>query len=107
MSRYDFKSASRRTQTEEPAERPSRRRIEVLHQDEDLLVIAKPPGVWIDESPEEHATVIEQLDSLELLQGSEWTPAYPLDPAVSGLLILPRTTSAAGDLHDQSRQGLL
>ena len=63
--------------------------------------------MWIDDSPEEHATVSEQLDSLELLQGSEATPVYPLDPAVSGLLILPRTTTAARELHDQSQRGLL
>lgn len=107
MSRYDFRGESRKTQTEDPDERPSRRRIEILHQDDDLLAISKPPGVWIDESPEEHATVIEQLDALELLQGNEASPAYPLDPAVSGLLILPRTSPAAQNLDEQVRQGLL
>lgn len=84
--------------------RPGRWRIAVIHQDDDLLVISKPAGVWIDQSPDDEAGVLEQLGAAGLLKDDADSPfVYPLDPAVSGLMLLPRTAEAARSL-DQKAQ---
>ncbi|MBI5763682.1 MAG: hypothetical protein HZA51_09190 [Planctomycetes bacterium] len=90
------------------ARRPKRQRIEVLHQDDDIVVLSKPPGLWMDVSPGEDTSVAEQLIQAGLLEdGPDPVYAYSLDPPVSGIAILSRSESAASALASQVTDGSL
>lgn len=97
-------------ESDEPAvdaRRPKRARMEVLHHDDDVVVLAKPPGLWMDVSPGEDSSVAEQLIQAELLEdGPDPMFAYPIDPPVSGIAVLARTEAAqrafAGQMADGS-----
>jgi 23S rRNA-/tRNA-specific pseudouridylate synthase len=84
------------------ARRPRRAKIEILHCDEDVIVVNKPAGVWVDSSPTEELTVVEHL-----VRGGLWEAArelgcaYPLDAAVSGLLVIGRSDAGRDVLAQQ------
>lgn len=92
----------------EDARRPKRQRVEVLHHDDDMVVLAKPSGLWMDVSPGEESSVTEQLIQTGLLEdGPDPMFAYPLDPPVSGVVVLARTGTAASGLASQVADGTL
>ncbi|HUN80406.1 MAG TPA: pseudouridine synthase [Phycisphaerae bacterium] len=94
--------------SEASGRRPVRSRIAVLHDDDDLLVVSKPPSVWLDESPDDVLSVIEQLEEAGLAGGDR--PAqfiYPLDADVSGVLLAARSDEAAENLQRQASTGSL
>ncbi|MEK6644356.1 MAG: pseudouridine synthase [Planctomycetota bacterium] len=82
--------------------RPRRPLIEVIHHDEDVIVLAKPPSLWLDVAAGEATSVTEQLIKQGLLaDGPDPMFVYPLDPPVSGILILAKSEVAARNLADQ------
>lgn len=86
--------------------RPPRVTVDVLHHDEAIIVVAKPPGLPIDpdERPVEegHALLIaaERLKiptrGLRLID--------PVEAEVSGVVVVARTADAASILQQQQRQ---
>ncbi len=88
------------------ARRTKRARMEVLHHDDDVAVLAKPPGLWMDVSPGEDSSVAEQLIQAGLLEdGPDPMFAYPVDPPVSGVVVLARTEAAQAALSAQVADG--
>lgn len=88
------------------ARRSKRARMEVLHHDDDVVVIAKPPGLWMDVAPGEDSSVAEQLIQAGLLEdGPDPMFAYPIDPPVSGIAVLARTEAAQAAFAGQVADG--
>lgn len=109
MSRFkDIEFESADDNSDLVARRPVRSRIDMLHEDPDLLAISKPPGVWLEESPDEVPGVLEQLEGMGLAEIEE-PPSfiYPLDADVSGVALAARSEDAARTLRQQADTGSL
>lgn len=81
-------------------------RPEIIHRDDDLLVINKPAGMTVDPGDEEHSLFNLLPSTSGLGEGETPAPAFPLDSDVSGALILPRTHRATRhfeQLHAEDR----
>lgn len=86
----------------EAGRRPKCPKVEILHRDDDVFVINKPPGVGMDIFPTEEPSVVEHLVRAGLWEGDgELRCAYPLDAPVSGLLVVTRNDAAAESLARQ------
>jgi 23S rRNA pseudouridine1911/1915/1917 synthase len=81
--------------------------IEVLHNDEDLLVIDKPAGTLIEEGFEDEPSVFEQLarGGLAPDEPGALNVVCPLDVEASGLLLIARQAEAAESLRRQLAEG--
>jgi 23S rRNA-/tRNA-specific pseudouridylate synthase len=77
--------------------------VEILHHDDDIILVNKPAGTWLTGGPDERPNVIEQLVAQGIISGDdqELHPAYPLDSDASGLLALARTEDLADRMPDQ------
>lgn len=90
-----------------PAERrPRRLTVNVVFHDDDLIVVDKPPGVWPDRSPFDEPSVAEHLSFVNLVVGETALPfAYPLDPPVSGLMVVARNSKTTAALTESAACG--
>ncbi len=92
-----------------PSEPPEHLRI--LHRDDDLLVICKPPGLLVHRTAldaHEFDTVVERLrQQLGADAPPMLAPAHRLDKGTSGLLVLACHAEAARVLGQQFEQGLV
>jgi 23S rRNA pseudouridine1911/1915/1917 synthase len=77
-------------------------KIEIVYQDKEVAVVAKPPGVpsQPDRSGDESV-----LSFLSHQIGGSWHPVHRLDRPASGLLLCARTRRAAAGLSRQMRSG--
>jgi tRNA pseudouridine65 synthase len=79
--------------------------LEALHEDEHLLVVAKPAGLLV------HPTQLDAQETDSLIQRAEaqWGrrlyPAHRLDKGTSGLLLLAKDTATASLLGEAFREG--
>src|SRR5512140_459614 len=67
-----------------PRQRPAATTI--LHYDDELIVVAKPAGTWLEPSEEDQPNVREQLQAAGAIRSDApaWQFVYPLDVAASG-----------------------
>jgi tRNA pseudouridine65 synthase len=87
--------------------RPSRHPsvLEILHQDEAIVVVAKPAGLLVhrtDEAPDRTVVLQQARDATG---GGHLFPVHRLDRGASGVLVLARSREAARALHDQFEEG--
>jgi 23S rRNA-/tRNA-specific pseudouridylate synthase len=77
--------------------------VEIIHHDNDLILVNKPAGTWLTGGPDERPGVIEQLAGQGIISGDdqELHPACLLEPDASGLLALARTKDLADRMPDQ------
>ncbi len=68
---------------------------DVLFQDEHFIVVNKSPGAWLDESLDDSPCVVEALVAAGRIEGpAEFVPVYPLEPGLSGAVLIARTRRA-------------
>lgn len=83
--------------------------MEVLHRDEQLLVVDKPPGLLAQADHTGDPDVVAL--GKERLAGEEQDPflglVHRLDRPASGLMVLARTSEAAAALSEQFRERLV
>jgi 23S rRNA pseudouridine1911/1915/1917 synthase len=86
---------------ERPPPTPNRRlRVRVVHEDPDLLVVDKAPGVPVHPGPGhgtdtlQNALVARYPELLALGAGREWGLVHRLDRDTSGLLVIARSVAA-------------
>ena len=90
------------TDRRRPSRRPSLSEDRLLHRDEHLLVVDKPPGlVSMPPTPTGESTV---LDHLERLIGARVLPVHRLDHGTSGLMLFALTDAAAAALDGLFRR---
>jgi 23S rRNA-/tRNA-specific pseudouridylate synthase len=70
--------------------------LEIVHQDDELIIVNKPPGMSPEDGPSDEPSVFEQIRSVA--HGASPSPLYPLEASVSGLMVWATT--------EQSRQSL-
>jgi len=88
--------------------RRRRHRIDVIHADDDLIVVNKPAGILIDEGFEDDPGVVDQLIAAGHASADDALHAvYPLDPDVSGVCLITRTDAARDQLAAQISDGRL
>jgi len=71
----------------------------VLHQDDHLIIVNKPSGMWPEGGPSALPNVFEQIK--DLVPGSSPSPLYPLETPISGLMVWAVTDQARQDLEAQ------
>lgn len=76
--------------------------IEILHRDDHLVVVAKPPGLLVHRTPisGDQDSVHQQLTAQ---LGERLFGVHRLDRAASGVLMFGRSSAAASVLHDAVR----
>lgn len=93
---------------EDAGERKISTVAEVLHLDDSLIVVNKPPRVSLDLAWDDEPTVLDQLESAGRITADESpVAAYMLEPLLSGLAILARSDVTLADLHRQMAEGVL
>lgn len=97
-SRHPPQTARFRAQDADEPESPRRkaeRVSEVLFQDEHFVVVNKLPGTWLEEPLDDAPSVLEELAATGLIRElPEASPVYPLEPGLSGAVLLARTRRA-------------
>lgn len=88
---------------------PARHAIEVLHHDDDLILVNRPAGTWLEGGPGEQTSVAEHLAAKGVIAktGDELHCVTPPDIDASGLLVLARTTTLADHMRGQLVEGTL
>lgn len=71
--------------------------IPVLHEDEHLLVVAKPAGVLVVPAPGRNAATL--VDLLQRARGERLYPVHRLDEDTTGVLVIARTLPAKAALE--------
>ncbi len=75
-------------------------RCDVLHTDDDFFVIDKPAGMFFEGGLFDDPSVVEQLQTDEdAADGLD--SVYPLEPDVSGLMVVARNEAALNSLEKQ------
>lgn len=74
--------------------------LDVIHEDENLLVIDKPNGIPIHPTGQFYQNTITEILKNH---GKAALPCYRLDKLTSGLLILAKNTSTAGKIQERIR----
>jgi tRNA pseudouridine65 synthase len=80
-------------------------KIEILHDDAALVVVAKPAGLLVHrtaEAPDRDAVLQRARDATG---GAHLYPVHRLDRAASGVLVLARDPASARALHEQLEDG--
>jgi len=87
----------RRQKPERPVDRKEEREIRasVIHQDDDLLVLNKPPGLAVQGGSGTFRHVDGMLDALRFGDAERPRLVHRLDKDTSGVLVLARTAPAA------------
>ncbi|HLQ38967.1 MAG TPA: RluA family pseudouridine synthase [Planctomycetota bacterium] len=75
--------------------------IAIHHQDDDLLVVDKPPGVLVVPAPGRRGPTL--IDLLERQLGRRLMPVHRLDEETSGALLVAQTDAARIGLEAQFR----
>lgn len=79
---------------------------DVLHHDDAIVVVNKPPYLSLDVPIEEEATAIDQLREAGVIGADETPlPAYMLEPRLSGLAVLARSERSLEALRTQISGG--
>lgn len=87
-------------------ERKTSRTAEVLHVDEHLIIVAKPPRVSLDIAWDDEPTVIDQLATLGHASADDTLfPVYMMDPLLSGVAVLARDEQLFATLRPQFVSG--
>ena len=88
-----------------PARIPAWLESSVLHEDEHVIVINKPPGIAVQGGTGQ-SLHIDGLVAAERFSGTEGPPklVHRLDKETSGLLVLARTRKAAAALSEEFRR---
>lgn len=75
---------------------------EIIHLDDSIIVLNKPPRVSLDLDWDDQPTVLAQLESAGRISTEE-SPisAYMLEPRLSGLAVLARNDTVLAGLHEQ------
>jgi tRNA pseudouridine65 synthase len=79
--------------------------VQILHQDGDLVVVAKPAGMLVhrtDQAPDRRVLLQEARDATG---GGHLFPVHRLDRGASGVVVLARSPEAAAALHPQFEDG--
>lgn len=85
-----------------------RRTLDVINQDDAVIVLNKPAGVWPDERSTGLPSAIATLISAGVLDPSSFVEAvYPLDCDASGVLLLARDAESLADLKRQIGERVL
>ena len=87
-------------------ERKTSRTAEVLHVDEHIIIVAKPPRVSLDIAWDDESTVFDQLVALGHASADDTVlPLYMMDPLLSGIAVLARDESVFAKLRAQFVSG--
>ena len=85
--------------------------LDIIHQDDDLLVVDKPPGLTIYPAPghPSHTLVNAIIARFPELPGDTLRPGivHRLDKDTSGLMVVAKNSSAQQDLADQFKAHLV
>lgn len=94
--------------TTNPPPWPAPGPLELLHQDDDLLVVHKPAGLLVHRSAldaHEHDTVLDRLRAQLGSAATGLAPAHRLDKGTSGVLVLAMHATAARALGEAFESG--
>ncbi|GMU32438.1 MAG: hypothetical protein AMXMBFR20_03100 [Planctomycetia bacterium] len=87
-------------------ERKTSRAAEVLHVDEHLIIVAKPPRVSLDIAWDDEPTILDQLTTLGHASADDTLlPVYMMDPLLSGVAVLARDEQLFATLRPQFVSG--
>ena len=75
--------------------------LEIVHQDAHLFVINKPAGMWPKHAILDEPGVFESLYATDGVDEASLANVYPLEPDVSGLMLLARDTATLDALETQ------
>lgn len=78
--------------------------MELIYKDADVLVVNKPPGMWSEEGLSDEPGVLDRLREIENGEEAFLSSMYPLEPAISGLMLWARNENAKKSLEDQFTQ---
>ena len=78
------------------------RELEILHRDEDLLVVDKPPGLLVVEAPGRTGATLVELVSKQI--GERVFAVHRLDEDTSGVLVLARSEAGREGLDALFRE---
>lgn len=82
------------------------RKADVLHADEMMFIVAKPPRVSLDLAWDDEPTVIDQLVAAKEAGDDEGLlPVYMMEPMVSGIAVLARGDEAFEQLRASVTSG--
>ncbi len=89
-----------------PSPRPRRKTpkppaIEISHQDEHLFVVNKPAGMWPKHAMLDEPGVFETLCAMDGVDEASLANVYPIEPDVSGLMLLARDDATRKALEAQ------
>jgi tRNA pseudouridine65 synthase len=82
--------------------------LEILHRDEDLVVIVKPPGYHVHQPEEARHRVTREIVVLTLLRRQieqKLFPIHRLDVATEGVLAMALNSPTAGRLQREFQEG--
>lgn len=87
-------------------ERKTSRKAEVLHADDNIIIVNKPPRVSLDIAWDDEPTVFDQLISDEIIsEDAEVLPVYMMEPLISGVGLLARNGQTFESLRKQLMSG--
>lgn len=96
------------TDTPSPRRKPSKPpALEILHQDERLVVVNKPAGMWPRHAIMDEPNVFETLGAKDGIDEDALANVYPIEPDVSGLMLIARDAEALAALVAQYEDGRL
>jgi 23S rRNA pseudouridine1911/1915/1917 synthase len=102
--------AARLVQAETPTLPPVEMPLAVVHEDEHLIVLDKPPGVLVHPtSPEHRETLAHGVAAHQARQGvlAKVRPVHRIDRDTSGLVLFARSAHAHQQLDRQLRDGAM
>src|SRR5262245_53355193 len=85
-------------------ERPRKRTApgEIIHADESLIVAIKASGAWAEPGVEDEPSLVALLaETGDFRDESDVLPVYPVEPAISGLVMYPRNEQVRKTLLKQ------
>lgn len=106
--RQDYDEPFEKEMEEHPraGERKMPSKAVVLHADADLIVVDKPPGLSVIPLGDDEPSVSAQLCEAGAVRATdEISGPYPMDPRLSGIVVLLRSRQAAQALLSQIETG--
>lgn len=102
-----MKHRSRHRQDQEDDRRPNERplKLEMIYQEDDFFVVNKPPGMWPRHGLFDEEGVTDKLAALASVDESQLANVFPLEPDVSGLLVVTSNAETHQGLCEQYESG--